>query len=640
MCGIVGALAFGKVNQRTERIRQKVMQVMTTELLLVTEARGEDATGAAILFADGNYVGIKRGEKSSSFLGKFGKEKEHYGGLLKTWREYDHPVKAYIGHCRKGTTGDKEDNVNNHPIKVRNIIGVHNGVIRNDDLIFKHLGSKRDGKVDSEAVIRLMHYFTNKGQEPFTMDMLEEIIARLTGAFAVLAFNADNLNQIPVFRDGRPMEFIFVKDLSLLFIVSEIKFWNMVHYRYERMVNHHGLKAPSTLGMEIETKMLPEDTAMLFDLTTKCTKDTSIDDLGERKKISKDNKIWTSHTAISTSNRLGSHSYAGNQKMKEEPKKEDDNKTSVKQTDTKKDDTTTMQVFNKLTNKYELKAKEDPETLADDQSKIIPIESGAADSEDKEYREGTEDKDKNSQFKNDKADENESLGAKTLELEDQTNYERKQSTSAEEQSTTDESDSMSIVDVDMEQEDPELVATAEKAYKAIPDERRGYGDMENLLTDIEVKDAPTATSIGIQVVGNRVAKVCWKRGFIAGIKYLKQLKADVSDASEANVSKTVINSIASAKIKKQERHIYNLKSLVLVLSMFYNQMRTNVSPKFWAKKVDIDKQLADISGKQLQGKKVSIKEVSSVFNNQELRYTEEVRRIVEKNDEIDEKGDK
>jgi len=63
MCGIVGALAFGKVNQRTERIRQKVMQVMTTELLLVTEARGEDATGAAILFADGNYVGIKRGEK-------------------------------------------------------------------------------------------------------------------------------------------------------------------------------------------------------------------------------------------------------------------------------------------------------------------------------------------------------------------------------------------------------------------------------------------------------------------------------------------------------------------------------------------------------------------------------------------------
>jgi len=159
MCGIVGALAFGKLNRRKENGRQKMMRYVTRKLLLATESRGKDATGAAILFDDGNYIGVKRGDKASDFLSKLGKNKECYGGLLevwkKCWKQDKLPVRVYLGHTRSLTQGPKEYNENNHPIKIGNLVGVHNGTIKNDSNIFRNLGCKRDGKVDSEAIFRL-----------------------------------------------------------------------------------------------------------------------------------------------------------------------------------------------------------------------------------------------------------------------------------------------------------------------------------------------------------------------------------------------------------------------------------------------------------------------------------------------------
>ena len=116
MCGIVVALAFGKLNEKDEVIRQGVMQYLTTELLIATEERGKDATGASILFDDGKYAGLKRGQRAADYLSIFGESKEWYGSLLKVWREHKTHSRVFLGHCRAATVGDKEDNENNHSI--------------------------------------------------------------------------------------------------------------------------------------------------------------------------------------------------------------------------------------------------------------------------------------------------------------------------------------------------------------------------------------------------------------------------------------------------------------------------------------------------------------------------------------------
>ncbi len=141
MCGIVVGLSFGTLNKRDEAMRQRLLRYFTTELLVRTEERGKDATGAAILFDSGKYIGLKRGERAANFLGTFSEHREYYGGFLKVWREAEENVRIYLGHCRAGTIGDKEDNENNHPIKIGNLIGIHNGKITNHDTIFDKLAS-------------------------------------------------------------------------------------------------------------------------------------------------------------------------------------------------------------------------------------------------------------------------------------------------------------------------------------------------------------------------------------------------------------------------------------------------------------------------------------------------------------------
>jgi hypothetical protein len=625
MCGIVGALAFGKLSKKDEKIRQRLMRYLTSELMLETEERGKDATGAAILFNDGNYLGIKRGEESSKFLAKFGKGKDYYGSLLEVWRQHDEPVRAFIGHCRKGTTGAKEDNENNHPIKIRNIVGVHNGVIRNDYEIEKNLGCKRDGRVDSEMIFRLFDHFTNSGKEPFTMDMLESIIARLTGAFAVIAFNSDNLNQIPVFRDGRPLEMILIKDLSLLFIVSELKFWSRAHFRYERMVSYAEVKMPSLLDMDIDKEVFKDDSAAIFDLTVHCTEDTKIEDLGEFRKIPRNNKIWTTQAALNGTNYgTGStHSYNNGQKMAESAKnKKDDKSKSTNDKDTDADDKTTTsdsedtdtsahrkRVFNNITKKYETQPVPNPKKLDKDESKVIPIENvGDVSKTEDESTETKSENTKNSSIKTKVTFEEDSPGQAVsdskLDLEDHTDY------------TLEEDDKKDIIDaeiievkeVDMTVEDPEVLAVAQSAYKEIPGKDRGYDDIETLLNDINIKDEKTADNLGLKLVANRVAKVQWTRGFIFGWKH---------------GSKKV--SIDEEKTKLREKHIAGLKSLVVILSQFFTKTKSEGCRK--ARKSE--ESLRAIANDHISKRRgFDMEKLSSVFNDHESGKIREARDVI------------
>ncbi|KKN06410.1 hypothetical protein LCGC14_1077500, partial [marine sediment metagenome] len=365
MCGIVVALAFGKLSEKDEIIRQGIMQYLTTELLIATEERGKDATGAAILFDDGKYAGLKRGQRATDYLSMFGESKEWYGSLLKIWREHKTHTRIYLGHCRAATVGDKEDNENNHPIKIGNLVGIHNGVIKNSDEIFKNLGCKRDGKVDSEAIFRLFEHYTNSGKEPFTTEMIQNIVNRLDGQFAITLFNADNPYQIPIFRDGRPVEFVLLKEFGILLILSEEKFWNKIHFRYARWPKYYpdlcGMDLPAFLNKKlIEKKSLPDDSAMIFDLTRQVTEDTTIDDLGEWSKIERNNKIWTATTtaaATHSSNRNYSSGYPYNKPTIPDDKKEDPKR----------------RVFNKLTKKYTVKGGDTE--LQEDESAIISVDT-------------------------------------------------------------------------------------------------------------------------------------------------------------------------------------------------------------------------------------------------------------------------
>lgn len=126
---------------RDETINARELAV---HLLLGIENRGRHATGAAFFNDGGEPVVDKADMAATEFV------------------EYlDMPATTtnVLLHTRWASQGSPKVNANNHPIDVNGIIGIHNGVLYNDNALFERIGpEKRIAQVDSEAIFAtLLH---------------------------------------------------------------------------------------------------------------------------------------------------------------------------------------------------------------------------------------------------------------------------------------------------------------------------------------------------------------------------------------------------------------------------------------------------------------------------------------------------
>jgi len=286
MCGIVGVLNFGPpIIEGIDKSRESAIFLGIT-MLELSEPRGKNATGIVSAFDDSMFVGQKMGISAIDFIARFGGKKEDFDSFTKVVREYNSGLRSIIGHCRKNSVGNSFDNSNNHPIKAGSIIGVHNGTLNNHTEIFDHLKCDRDGDVDSEAVIRMLEFYTEGGTTPFTIDMLYETGSRLNGSFSVLAFNTNNPNQIISMRDARPAEYCLIKPLNMVLVASEKKFFERAIWEYNKAGNLFGHPGFITLKVnDVEYSTLLDESVALFDLTKEIKDDTKITDLYETKRL-------------------------------------------------------------------------------------------------------------------------------------------------------------------------------------------------------------------------------------------------------------------------------------------------------------------------------------------------------------------
>ena len=309
MCGIVGALSFnGMENKELEKVRREAVIFLTTELLYMTHSRGKDATGLAALFADGNFAGLKMAVPSPEFISRFGNKDTDYDGFMKIIRKARSPLKTIIGHCRKTSIGNADDNVNNHPIKVGNIVGIHNGTLTNHDKIFEKLKCGRDGEVDSEAIIRLVDFMTKGGKEPFTAEMVKEVCMRLQGTYSCLIFNGNSPNQVAFFRDTKPGEIALIRPLKLALIASEKDFLKetLIKFNNASKLYPMTVKLPYLTKDDVVLKTMPDDSAAVFDLSKDIVGNTEPEALFTGAKVPRAGKLWRS------SSTKGSNYYTNN----------------------------------------------------------------------------------------------------------------------------------------------------------------------------------------------------------------------------------------------------------------------------------------------------------------------------------------
>lgn len=194
MCGLAGII-FGE-KARTGRELKRWAEVFT-RLLVLSEPRGPHATGVAWMNADGEHELFKRPVPASRFV-----EEQRYARLLEGM---DGRVTVLMGHARWRTRGNEQRNSNNHPILAGEVLGTHNGTIRNADYLFRRLRYKRFAEVDSEILCRIVNGATRKSvlDAPYLRKRLALCRGQMTAVFASKRMP----DSVLVLKGDKPLKF-------------------------------------------------------------------------------------------------------------------------------------------------------------------------------------------------------------------------------------------------------------------------------------------------------------------------------------------------------------------------------------------------------------------------------------------------
>jgi len=156
MCGIFGFV----VNQPSGQMYEQYLSLLE-RLCLLSETRGKDASGLVIVGWDSIHV-LKRPIRVKKLL----RSKEYV--TFKT--QFEEAVKTgkpfiVMGHARMVTNGRAEFHDNNQPVIHNNMICIHNGIVVNDNQLWReHSQLKRYNEVDTEVILTLLEMFRNQGK--------------------------------------------------------------------------------------------------------------------------------------------------------------------------------------------------------------------------------------------------------------------------------------------------------------------------------------------------------------------------------------------------------------------------------------------------------------------------------------------
>jgi glucosamine--fructose-6-phosphate aminotransferase (isomerizing) len=161
MCGIFGIIDKNKVNKTDFKL-----------LVKYSQQRGKDSSG--LLFFLNNQYNICRADYNID-------------KLLTKIKPYQ--SKVVFGHSRLITNGLSD----NQPVIRENIFVLHNGIIVNDDEIWKNLSIERKYQIDTEAIVGItLEHFKNKGQ----LSELPDVILKKCKGIVSCALLIQNIGKL------------------------------------------------------------------------------------------------------------------------------------------------------------------------------------------------------------------------------------------------------------------------------------------------------------------------------------------------------------------------------------------------------------------------------------------------------------
>lgn len=235
MCGING-MVFLKGVKRSPQMMAKIRYVFD-ELMVETQDRGEHATGVASFYRDGSYKFHKKDINADTMT----TEDEKYRDIVANL----HPTESsvVIAHTRFYTQGKPANNDNNHPFDIGNVIGIHNGSVKNDNTLFTRYEDKfsRIAEVDSEIIFQLINHYN---REDITLTGLRKALedTKIRGVFALAFVHKNNPNMLHLIKQDRPMHLAYWEEAGIVIFNSIDEYIEKAFRKLERVGHSLGIK--------------------------------------------------------------------------------------------------------------------------------------------------------------------------------------------------------------------------------------------------------------------------------------------------------------------------------------------------------------------------------------------------------------
>lgn len=160
MCGI-----FGLAVKEGSNFSGPWIQAITRKLFLLSESRGKEASGLAILSA--GRIHVHKEPKPVSVMIRSKSYEEFFnravGARSGKLAEMNGSAVTIIGHSRLVTNGSQEIYENNQPVVKDGLVGIHNGIIVNVEGLWHQFRElKKAYDVDTETILSLIRLFSNK----------------------------------------------------------------------------------------------------------------------------------------------------------------------------------------------------------------------------------------------------------------------------------------------------------------------------------------------------------------------------------------------------------------------------------------------------------------------------------------------
>lgn len=212
MCGIFGVF---RVNVTDKLNRELVMPIreLVSSLTVQSSIRGRDSSGICVV--NDKNVTVFKDKVEGTFIGSalgFRNSLKAINGINTFY--------SVIGHTRLKTKGSFLNNMNNHPLICGDIVGVHNGMIANDDEVFKDLFGENDrlAEVDSEIIFALINKYIQEGKT--LNESIKETSKSIFGSYSCAAINMKDIEKLVLFRNRGDLSIVKIPKMDLVIFAS------------------------------------------------------------------------------------------------------------------------------------------------------------------------------------------------------------------------------------------------------------------------------------------------------------------------------------------------------------------------------------------------------------------------------------